>query len=49
MCTADVHPAAVPLLASVLADMRDALAADSGVDPGAVLIGPVDFGTEACT
>jgi hypothetical protein len=34
----------VPVLAGLLADMAAVLAAGAGVDPGLVVIGPVDFG-----
>ncbi len=48
MCRADVAPAAQAPLAAVLVDMAAALAELEGFDPADVLIGPVDFGPEAC-
>lgn len=46
MCRADVDPPARTALASVLTDLRDALAAQHQVDPDTVRIGPVDFGPD---
>jgi hypothetical protein len=44
MCSADVNPVAREALASLLRDIRKALAAEDGTDPEAITIGPVDFG-----
>lgn len=44
MCRCDVDEQAVAPLASLLHDMRDALAAQEGVDPDSIAVGPVDFG-----
>lgn len=46
MCRADVHPAAAGTLASILREMRAALADMIGIDPEQISIGPVDFGEE---
>ncbi len=44
MCRSDVADSAAGPLAALLAEMRDALAVEAGLDPADVLIGPVDFG-----
>lgn len=41
MCTANVTPAAEPLLADIMWDLCAAL---DPADPASVVIGPVDFG-----
>lgn len=46
MCRADVTPAAEATLAKLLTDMAAVIAAQEGVDPHDVRIGPVDFGPE---
>lgn len=42
MCRSDVTPEAADALAALLRDICTAL---SPADPGAVVVGPVDFGT----
>ena len=39
----DVDDQAAPVLAALLAEIRDELARRAGVDPDTVAIGPVDF------
>lgn len=46
MCRSNVAPAAAGALGRLLLDMRDALAAEHGLDPAGVTIGPVDFGPD---
>jgi len=46
MCRCDVAVEAQTLLAELLREMATALHPD---DPGAVVVGPVDFGPAACT
>lgn len=47
MCRADVLPAAGETLARLLADMCEALCAETGADPADAVVGPVDFGLPA--
>ena len=44
MCRSDVAPIVALPLAALLTEMGSVLASESGVDPGEILIGPVDFG-----
>lgn len=46
MCRADVTPAAREPLGALLTAMRDALAAQWSVHPGAIRVGPVDLGND---
>jgi hypothetical protein len=46
MCRADVAPEAAGVLEWVLAEICAALAAEAGIDPSGVIIGPVDFGDD---
>lgn len=44
MCRSNVDASAQDALAELLGSIRDALAAEHGVEPGECAIGPVDFG-----
>lgn len=46
MCRSDVAPTARVALAKVLAEIREALAAEMHVDTATIRVGPVDFGPE---
>lgn len=49
MCRANVTRAAAQRLGPLLVEMGARLAAEHGLDPAGVTIGPVDFGPEALT
>lgn len=49
MCTVNVKPNAEQPLADLLGLLVAGLARSYGVDPSAITVGPVDFGTELDT